>query len=374
MLIFPGAADKKQAASSAVVISARQAVLDEVRIQLETRNLGPVVCHQVNPEQFDTQTIAGEIRYLIFDVESAEHCEQFINKMQFFISKETACIAIGNSDSLLVAGKYQAAGIAYILYHPEQMKMLGKRLDEPVSNQIGNSALKISLLSCKGGTGCSSLSYQLASSLVRQRAISLLLLQGTGGTKNIDLIAKKEISGDVTKLQENLFVLSEQSEHAWDFSLPLYNSYDFVLFDHTIYNVSNVEIEQALRHSHSIVLICNHELAAIRNAKKVIEYNQHLQSSGAGANRLIVCFNHSQPKVGSMIGAEEAANLLGQRVDIVVPFIKSASDPARVLTFDGKHKDVLDNLTNLTLGRSVKAGKGSSLLAALLSRIGRKPD
>ncbi|WP_158784040.1 hypothetical protein [Pantoea sp. BAV 3049] len=374
MLIFPGAAEKKQdEETSSVVISPRREVIDEVCAQLEVRNLGPIVRHQISLDQFDTATIEGGIKYLIFDSGTAEECEGFINKIGFFLSKESVCIAIGSSDSLLLAARYQAQGISYVYYHPEQMKKLGKIFDDPATRvEWGKSSLKICILACKGGVGSSSLSYQLASSLIQQRSVSLLLVQGQGGTRNLDLIARKEISSDVTQLKENLFALTEQSEHLWNFSLPLYDTYDFVLFDHTIFNVGSVEIENALQHSHSVVLVCNHDLASIRNAKKIIDYNQHLKNSGSGVKRIIVCFNQNQPRANGMINREEVGNLLGQQADIVIPFIRGPGEPSMPLQFTGKHKAVLQNLTDMTLGRSRRETSAISLRTRLLGLAGRR--
>ena len=374
MLIFPGAAEKKQdEKSSSVVISSRQEVLDEVCAQLEVRNLGPIVQQRVTLDQFDTAMIEGGIKYLIFDSGSAEECERFINKIDFFLSKETVCIAIGSSDSLLLAARYQSHGISYVYYHPEQINKLGKILDDPaIRVEWGKSSLKICVLACKGGVGSSSISYQLACSLNQQRNASLLLVQGHGGTRNLDLIAKKEISSDVTKLKDSLFALTEQVEHLWNFNLPLYDSYDVVLFDHTIFNAGNVEIESALQHAHSMVLVCNHDLSSIRNAKKIIEYNQHLKNSGSGVKRIILCFNQNQPRASGMINPEEVGSLVGKPVDIAIPFMRGSGEPSMPLQFTGKHKALLQNLTDMTLGRSKKDLSTASPIARFLSRTGRK--
>lgn len=363
MLLFPGTKEKKRDISSlVVVISPRQEVINSVCDQLNVRNLGELSVHQVSLDRFDTKNLAGSISHFIFDIGSSEEGECFIEKIGLFLSKETLCIAIGNSDSLLLAGKYQSLGIHYIYYHPDEIKSLGKILDNPAEGvNRGKSSVKIGLLSCKGGVGNSSLSYQLAQNLVQQRRISLLLVQGQGGTRNLDLISKKEITSDVIKIQENFFALAEQNEHIWDFNQPLYDAYDFVVFDRTLYNAGNSEIEKTLHNCHSIILVFHFDLASIRTAKKVIEYNQHLKKSGNRTKRIILCFNQSQPKLNGMITPQEAGDLIGQSVDVAIPFIKNAGDPAMALTFSGKNRTLLQRLTNLTLGSTEKPQPTSAL-------------
>ncbi|WP_147199584.1 hypothetical protein [Pantoea sp. CCBC3-3-1] len=373
MLLFPGTREKKRDLFSlVVVISPRQEVISSVCDQLNVRNLGELSVHQVTLEQFDPQNLAGSISHFIFDIGSSDQGDSFVEKISLFLSKETLCIAIGNSDSLLLAGKYQSQGIHYIYFHPDEIKSLGKILDNP-GEQVSRSksSLKIALLSCKGGVGNTSLSFQLAQNLVQQRNVSLLLVQGQGGTRNLDLIARKEIASDVIKIQENLFALAEQSEHAWNFNQPLYDAYDFVVFDHTIYNADNSEIERALHNCHSIILVFHFDLASIRTAKKVIEYNQHLKKSGNRTKRIILCFNQSQPTQNGMINPPEAGNLIGQSVDVAIPFIKNAGDPAMALSFNGKHKKLLQRLTNLTLGSTEKLPP-SSALKQLLKLAGKR--
>ncbi len=373
MLLFPDRKEKnRDRVSTVVVVSPRQDVINSVSDQLKMRNLGELSVHQVSLEQFDAQKVTGNISYFIFDVGSSEQGESFMDKFGLYLSKETLCIAIGNSDSLLLAGKYQSLGIHYIYFHPDEIKSLGKILDNPGERAIrGKSALKISVLSCKGGAGCSTLSYQLAQGLIQQRNVSLLLVQGQGGTRNLDLISKKEITSDVTTLQDNFFALAEQNEHRWNFNPPLYDVYDFVVFDHTIYNAGNIEIENTLHHCHSIVLVFHFDLASIRTAKKVIEYNQHLKKSGNRTKRVILCFNQNQPKQNGMINPQEAGNLIGQPVDIVIPFIKTAGDPAMMLNFSGKNKKLLQQLTNLTLGSTEKQPQYSGL-KQFINRVGKR--
>ncbi|WP_173635304.1 AAA family ATPase [Paramixta manurensis] len=335
--------------------------MEAICSQLEIRGTTTVERYAVHPNTFDVATLQGNINYFIFDIESEAESDRFFNKIELLISRSTVCIAIGNHDSLVFASKCHAAGIHYIYYHPEQFSALGAIFDNETGIlKTARSAIKISVLGCKGGVGNSSLSYHLASNLVKQRNSTLLLVQGLGGTLNLDLIAKKEIGSEVTKLQENLYALYEQREHRWAFSLPLYDGYDFVLFDHTLYNAETSELENALQHSNCVILVCNHDLAAIRNAKKLIDYHQHAQGSLSRVRKIVICFNQNQPMMSGAINQEEVASLLGRPVDIVIPFIKGNGDPANPLSFSGKHNAILQQLTNLTLGRnspSSEAGK-----------------
>ncbi|WP_034916619.1 hypothetical protein [Erwinia sp. 9145] len=370
MLLFQTAKDKSDKEEPiSVLISPRSEVIDSVTTQFEMRGAGRLDKYQIGPDAFDTKMLSGEISYFIFDVQSAEECERFLDRIELLLSKETCCIAIGNIDSLLLASALQAKGIYYIFYHPDQMPKLGQILDRQTDRmQWNRSSLKISMLACKGGVGNSTLSYHLAKKLVQVRQHSLLLVQGAGGTRNLDLIARGDIASDVIKLQENLFALYEQREHRWDFTLPLYETYDFVLFDHTVHNAEVNEIEHALNHTHCVILVCNHDLASVRNAKKVVDYNQHLQNNGSGVKKIFVCFNEAQPRITGAITAQEAGSLIGQPVDIAIPWIKKNGDPASPLEFSGKNSGLIEQLTHLALGRrgnSPQAGSARSLFSLI---------
>ncbi len=372
MLLFHNEDKKEQDDQlAAVVISSRQDVMDSVCEQLEVRKVNTISRFELNLESFNAAEIVENTKYIIFFVEQHTDIERFMEKSEFLFPKNVVCIAIGSCDSILLAEKFQTYGIFYI-YYPDQLTKLGHILDNELEHpKWARSSLKISVLGCKGGVGTSSLSYHLATSIVSHRNASLLLVQGAGGTQDLDLIAKSEISNEVVKLQDNLFALYEEHDHAWSYTMPLYDTYDFVLFDHASYNSRPEDIENVLSHSNCVLLICNRSLSSIRNAKKVIAYNQHLQKSNNGVKEIIICFNDNMPKFNSAITKDEAGRLIGQPIDITIPFISNSGDPSQPLSFSGKNKYFLEELKNITLGIKEQKKKKNGM-ASLFNLAGKK--
>lgn len=372
MLLFQNKTEKiNSSILSAAVVSKRQDILDSVRENLEIREVDNILQYNVSLSDFDVSALTDEIKYFIFLLEQDSDIDIFTEKTDMLLPKQAIRIAIGSCDSILLAEKLHEMGIFYVFY-PEQMAKLGHIIDNEIENpKWTRSSLKISVLGCKGGVGTSSLSYYIADSIVSQRNISMLLVQGCGGSMDMDLISKKDISNDVTQIKNDFFVLYEQRDHALNYTIPLYDNYDFVIFDHAIHNADSDAVENILSHSNCVLLVCNHDLSSIKNARKVISYNQHLQTSHNGVKKIIICFNENKPKISGAITVDEVSGLIGEPVDIVIPYMNSANDPSQSVMFSGKNKFVLDKLVNMVLGKKDKVIEQKGI-ASLLGLMGRK--
>lgn len=374
MLLFSDT--EKQPAQSAdrvLVIADHAEVMDSVCEQLAIRNTGEVRQFTGTVSQLEKYTESGNVDMVIFEVSEQDDVEVIAGLLELHVSRSAIQIAIGKQDSLTRADSFMQHGISYCHY-PSQLNAIGALLasgKQPFRDQ--NSAIRFSILGCKGGIGTSRLSYHIAENIARIRQSPTLLVQGCGGSRNLDLISRVAISNEVTLLQNNFFAMYEEPNHAWFFNNPLYDRHQCVVFDFSAYNASDENIENILTHSDSVLLICDRDLSSIRIAKKIIEANAHLQNSNNGIKRLYLCFNQHHPKINGEVIAREMGDLVGQQADIIIPYMLKAGDPSLSLEVNGKFRPILESMTYLLLGKKKEITQ-PSLLSVLKQRLTRKSD
>lgn len=372
MLLFTETGDKNKApASSAVVATANPEMMEKIGEQLLLRSIENIIRCPYSLDNLDQFSFEGNPDYFIIDVENKTDAKHISDLLFLHAPRKAVKIAFGKNDSILLAEEFIKQDIFY-LYYPNQLNNLGSILNNDKKLfSTSHEPVKISVVGCKGGVGTSSLSYHIAGEIARRRESGTLLVQGCGGSRNLDMIAKTAITHEVAKLQPHLFAISEDPEEKYHYGNPLFSNYDHIVFDISGYNAVDEQIETMLTHSDCILLVCDRDLSSIRMAKKLVESNQHLQSGSSGVKRLFLCFNQHYPKVNGAISPEEVNGLAGKRVDITIPYISVAGDPALLLTFTGKNKKTLDALTDLLLGKKAgtdKPKESRSLLGSLFRK------
>lgn len=376
MLLFSSNEKNQQTdAESVLVIAANSQIMDKICEQLTIRDSGDIRRFVGGVSQLENYTESADVSVVVFEVSDTDTPESVAQLMELHISRTAIQIAIGQRDSLVLADGYLQQRIFYCHY-PSQLNRIGALI--AAKSQPGrdvNSAVKMAILGCKGGIGTSSLSYYIAEDIARLRQSATLLVQGSGGSRNLDLISRVSISNDVTLLQNNFFAMYEEKNHAWHFNNPVYDRHQCVIFDFSAYNASDEDIENVLTHSDCVLLVCDRNLSSVRVAKKILEANAHLQSSHNGIKRLYLCFNQHHPKVNGEVNAREAGDLVGQPADVIVPYLLKAGDPSMALDFSGKHRSTLENISYLLLGkRRAISGKSTSLFSGLKKRLTRTSD
>lgn len=374
MLLFSSNEKHQQThAESVLVIAADTQIMDKICEQLAIRDTGDVRRFAGSVSQLENYTEPADVDVVIFAVSETETPESVAQLMELHISRTAIQIAVGLSDSLMLADSYLQQRIFYCHY-PSQLNRLGSLI--AAKSQPGrdvNSAVKMAILGCKGGIGTSSLSYFIAEDIARLRQSATLLVQGSGGSRNLDLLSRVSISNEVTLLQNHFFAMYEEKNHAWHFNNPVYDRHQCVIFDFSAYNASDEDIENVLTHSDCVLLVCDRNLSSVRVAKKIIEANTHLQSSNNGIKRLYLCFNQHHPKVSGEVNAREAGDLVGQPADVIVPYLLKAGDPSMTLDFSGKHRGTLESISYLLLGKK-RAATEKSLFTGMRKRLTRTSE
>lgn len=359
MLLFSSNQKSQQVhTESVLVVAADQQVMEKICEQLAIRDTGDIRCFSGSVGQLENYTESTDVDAVVFEVSDFDTPESIAQLMNLHVSRTAIRVAVGHRDSLILADSYLQKQISYCHYPSQLNRIAPLIVAKGQTGREANSAVKMAILGCKGGIGTSSLSYYIAEDIARRRQSPTLLVQGAGGSRNLDLISRVSISNEITLLQNNFFAMYEENNHAWFFNDPVYDRHQCVIFDFSAFNASDQDIENVLTHSDCVLLICDRNLASVRVAKKILEANAHLQSSNNGLRRLYLCFNQHHPKVSSEVNAREAGDLIGQPVDIIVPYLLKAGDPSMTLDFSGKNKTVLENLTYLLLGKKEQLKKG----------------
>lgn len=340
--------------------------------QLEIRGIGLIKRFANNIEQLDTlEDIAG-IDCIIFDASRLESPDAVIELIDLQLSRSVVKVAFSTKDSLVIADNFLKKGIEYC-HFPTQINRIGSFvLQQQKQSTTTGHAIRITLLGCKGGIGTSVLSYHAAEYLARKRQSSTLIVQGSRGSRNLDLISKVAITNEVTLLQNNLYAFYEDHTQPWLYNNPLYEQHECIIFDFTGHNAADENIENILTHSDCLLLICDRNLSSVRTAKKIIEANNHLMNSDNGLRRIYICHNQHHSKVNGEISTQELSGLLGKPVDISIPYLLKSGDPSLPLNFSGKNNIYLEKLCNLLLGRRQTDGKKHGLFDSLKQLTERK--
>jgi len=348
--------------SSILVVTADPAKMEMVCEQLAIRDAGEVKRFLGNIEQLESYEGTANTDCIVFDASHLDSPDSALEIIDLQISKNVSKVAFSTKDSLLLAEEFEKKEISYCHY-PTQLNRLGSSVHRSTQNKNdNNNAIRITLMSCKGGVGGSMLSYNAAEYIANKRQSSTLIVQGAYGSQNLDLISKVAITNEVTLLQKNLSGFYEDKNTAWQYYNPVYENYDCIIFDFTAYNAADENIENVLTHTDCLLLICDRDISSARTAKKIIESNNHLMNGNNGVRRLYICHNQHHGKVNGEINTQEISGLIGRPVDITIPYLAKPGDPSLPLNFSGKNSQYLENLCNLLLGKKISKPSKASLL------------
>ena len=350
---------------SILVVTPDPSKMESVCEQLAMRDVGEIKRFNGNIEQLESYEGTANTDCIIFDASHLDSPSHAIDIIDLQVSKNVIKIAFSTKDSLLLADEFEKKEVKYCHY-PTQLNRLGSlvRLNTQESNNA-NSAIRITLMSCKGGVGSSMLSYYAAEFIANKRQSPTLIVQGAYGSQNLDLISRVSISNEATLLQKNLTGFYEDKNQAWQYDNPTYDNYECIIFDFTGYNAADENIENVLTHSDCLLLICDRDISSARTAKKIIEANNHLMNGNNGVRRLYVCHNQHHGKVSGEINTQEISGLIGRPVDITIPYLAKPGDPSLPINFSGKNTHHLENLCSLLLGKKRNKSSKASLFDSI---------
>lgn len=357
--------------NSILVVTSDPTKMENVCEQLSMRDVGEIKRFLGNIEQLELCEDTANTDCIVFDASHLDSPDSIIETVNLQLSKNVSKIAFSSKDSLLLADEFEKKGVKYCHY-PTQLNRIGSLVHQTSQEKTyTNNAIRITLMSCKGGVGGSMLSYHAAEYIANKRQSPTLIVQGAYGSQNLDLISKVAISNEVTLLQKNLSGFYEDKSQPWQYGNSVYDNYECIVFDFTAYNAADENIENVLTHTDCLLLICDRDISSARTAKKIIEANNHLMNSNNGVRRLYVCHNQHHGKISGEINTQEISGLIGKPVDVTIPYLAKPGDPSLPLNFSGKNSHYLENLCNLLLGK--KTNKSSKVgLFDSIKKIGQR--
>lgn len=355
-----------------VVISSRPEWMSDVCSQLVLRNVEPLFQLNISFLNADVLQLPEYVSTIIIDVEKSDDYLRLLNKINTLLPGSAKCLVVGDTDSITLSQQFLAGGVNY-LHYPSQLTNVVQTVKESSADiQNRRSAIKISILGCKGGIGNSLISYHVAQHIASKNRVPVLLVQGAGGSQDIDLISDKALEKDISELTTYLSVKPGNVKHASDFNDKSLERYNFVVFDYPIFNLNKEEIEYILNSSDCVVFVMGHDLSSLRVAKSGLDINRFLRTVSSGVQREFTCLNQIRPAANGVLTIGDLTSLLGSEISSHILYQRPPGDPSKPLRFLAKQNIEVTALANKVLGQSSSVKKSSKSLVSLLTNKFKK--
>lgn len=318
---------------------------------------------------------------LLREVDSlAEHCEEGVEVM-----------VIGKTNDIQLYRGLMKRGVSEYLVPPVKPKQLIQSVatlfTDPDQPFLGKT---VAVLGAKGGAGASTVAHNLAWSLAQNARINTTLVDldlsfGTTALDFNDDNAKTVLDAltDPDRADDAVLgrLLSRTTERLSLFTAPATmtltddipsEAYDivvegvrrnvpFVVLD--LPHVWNEWVERTLAGASEIIVVCQPDLASLRNGKNLID---RLKSSRSGDEMPRVVINMAGMPKRPEIPVKDFAAAIGVEPDIILPFdpqlFGTASNNGQMLSEadpESKPSLAIDHLASMLTGRTVEASSKS---------------
>lgn len=256
--------------------------------------------------------------YVIVDIEDFRDISFIEQKIKFLFPVSTKKIFVGDVDSISFCDEMKRIGATY-LHIDSQMMMLGGALKNLSEQTVATSyTQKISVLGCKGGSGTSFIAFRLYKAFGELSHLPVLLVQGHTGTPDLDLLSDASLARDgvITSISDHQGMKIETDEEAWRFESPDFQSYNIVIFDHTITTQIRDKLAYIVPGSDFIFVVVTRELASVRNARLIIdelERSSPVQESAKNISKNIIILNENHQPRQDELSNEDIENYLGKK-------------------------------------------------------------
>ena len=308
-----------------VVVSLRKKLLNDIASILSMHNMNSFKIEQQSFFLLQDDSITQNANVIILDIADTTDVNIITEKMGFIVPMYAKCIFVGDTDSIAFSQEIARRGAAYlhIATHLWELADVIVSLNSNVSYNE-RSAVKISVLGCKGGVGTSLISYQLLEQFGQLTSVPTLLVQGATGSADLDLIMDKSFiqkDGQIHSINESLNVKMEARDSVIRYDDSQYKLFNIILVDHQVHTLSREKLEIIFNNSQTLILVISHELASLRIAKIVLEEIKRGSVAGNSVvQRVFICLNENKSNPDKTLTEAEIAEYLGHKIDIVNPF------------------------------------------------------
>ncbi len=331
-----------------LIISARPALREAVTQQ---------IAGMVQVKELDVDFLSGSglnlptnVYRVLIDIGNCTDVDAVINRVKSQIPQHCWCMLLGEIDSIRVAQGFIDRGVRYFHMGSQLAEMAQRVIAGPGSDLIKRQSVLITVLGCKGGVGTSLLSWQLARSIVQYRKLPLLLLQGSRGSQDLDIMVGKKIEqGGIVSGQENTDVMLIDSVLPPDRDAPELQKYNFMVFDQALFNVSKEQMVQQAELSSCILLVIDRSMASVRIALNFIKEFERVSNASTENKRLFICLNDHRPVTPGLLAVSDIESLLGKPVSVSFPYLKAGGDAILEHTLWSGRRKPLEMLTKMIL-------------------------
>lgn len=366
--------NKNHGDKSTLVISSRHALRQDICQRIRMAGVSPVEELSIDFINADKIILPEFLSGVVIDIAHCNDVPRVISKIYSQIPRDCGCAVVGDLDSIAVAQNFMEHGISYF-YSTFQVGELVDRVAGGLVREERRRAININVFGCKGGIGTTLLSYQLARAIVALKPLPLLLMQGGNGSHDIDLLLGKKLNQDSVVYNDHIDLRQELSPEVPDLSQQIFTKYNFIVYDQSIQSFDKERLNALAEHTQCGILMIDHSTSSVRTARKFLDEFERVQrSSKRSSRRLYICLNESRPAMESRISLIDLETLLGQPVDISLPYMKKVGAKAVASDFWRKgRKNPLDKLTRYVLGiEEVKSNKPNASMLLHLRQLWSK--
>ncbi|VGM96798.1 Flp pilus assembly protein, ATPase CpaE [uncultured Avibacterium sp.] len=354
------------------IISDREKVSTSIAQLLRTRGLEQI---EIIPSNFlDVQKnfqLSAEMYFgIIIDIHDAVSTEDVLIRIHSTVPQNVWCCLVGDNDSIRFSQRFAREGLPYF-HSDSQLPQMIERILSGINMPTKRHTVKVCVLGCKGGIGSSLTSLHLANRIVTESQVPVLLVQGKGGSQDLDiLVNKKVVKDEVVEYSEYLH-LYRGTLH----SIPenVASSYNYIIYDQPIFNVDRDEFNQFYDVCDNFVLIANRNLGALRVAKSFLSELARVQNADKRLFRCFISVVDNHPDLAKSMSISDIETLLNTQIDTVIPYLSKINIKNSLsIKFGRKGEQQLKKLTQSVIGvlsRKYQSSKPEGLKGVLMKLL-----
>lgn len=287
--------------------------------------------------------ISGEFWAVVLDGENDIKASEFLTLINKLFAKDIACVVLGESDSLALQREFLKSGISYLNYG-SQINESYEALIKFDPQKQPNSAIKISILGCKGGVGASWVAYHIAKLVSQRFNVPTLFVQSSSSSFNIDILSGINFDKEHMDLK-GLSLYKQNSEDGFDFENHKFKSFNFIVYDFSVGALEKEMCEHILNHSDTAIVLSDASIASLRKAKEVLKINRFLKSVNKGAAQVMFCLN-TPYKSSPSLEKHQIEQITEVKPDLILPNTSSPEINSKLSSKTlGMFEQILNSIT-----------------------------
>ncbi|WP_145560571.1 pilus assembly protein CpaE, partial [Yersinia bercovieri] len=235
-----------------VIISERNWVIEKISEKIRLTDINQIKSVEKDIFNVTAVNIPDQTVGVILDISDNGDVEDILNLIKNHVPRDCWCVLVGDIDSITIAQQFTECGLLYLNIQSQSAE-LTQYLLKGIQIESERKAFFISVLGCKGGIGTTLLSYHLAHEVTQLRKSPTLLLQGSQGSQDLDLVTEKKMGAELTEYQKNLDLMLCKEKKLSDINFHKTKKHSFIVFDQPIYNTPKENLTDYIEYSNCIV-------------------------------------------------------------------------------------------------------------------------